>query len=84
VPGHPEIAVETRDEHGKTLLVEQVKKLHVESSTSNEAIPGGATVYYAIVYQRPILGARQRLRVAVSQVNAADEPVATELTASAR
>ncbi|HWP45255.1 MAG TPA: hypothetical protein VNO14_18580 [Blastocatellia bacterium] len=84
VPGHPEIAVETRDEQGKTLLVEQVKKLHVESSTSNEAIPGGATVYYVIVYQRPILGARQRLRVAVSQVNAADEPVATELTASAR
>jgi hypothetical protein len=84
VPGFPEITIETRDDRDQRVLVEQVKKLHVASSGLGGEIPAAATVYYALVYQRPILGARQHLRVAVGQINAADEPATTDLAASAR
>ena len=45
----------------------------------------GEVVYYAIVYEAPVLGALQRLRVSVSQTEAADEPVTAALgTATGR
>src|SRR6266404_3376061 len=85
VPGQPDIAIETRDDQGKkTLLVEQIKPLHVESSGLGDSIPAGATLYYAIVYRRPVLGVRQRLRVTVGQINAADDPAMADLTTSTR
>jgi hypothetical protein len=85
VPGQPDLAVETRDDQGKkTLLVEQIKPLHVESSGLGDSIPAGATLYYAIVYRRPVLGVRQRLRVTVGQINAADDPAVADLTTSTR
>jgi hypothetical protein len=85
VPGQPDLAVETRDDQGKkTLLVEQIKPLHVESSGLGDSIPAGATLYYAIVYRRPVLGLRQRLRVTVGQINAADDPAVADLTTSTR
>jgi hypothetical protein len=85
VPGQPDIAIETRDDQGKkTLLVEQIKPLHVESSGLGDSIPAGATLYYAIVYRRPVLGVRQRLRVTVGQINAADDPAVADLTTSTR
>lgn len=50
VPGQPDISIETRDEKSsKTVLVEQIKPLHVESSGFGDSIPAGATLYYAIV-----------------------------------
>ena len=42
-------------------------------------VPAGGIVYTTIVYRTPTLGARQRLRVAVSHVDAADEPATTDL-----
>ncbi len=85
VPGQPDLAVETRDDQGKkTLLVEQIKPLHVESSGLGDSIPAGATLYYAIVYRRPVLGIRQHLRVTVGQINAADDPAVADLTTSTR
>lgn len=85
VPGQPDIAIETRDDQGKkTLLVEQIKPLHFESSGLGDSIPAGATLYYAIVYRRPVLGVRQRLRVTVGQINAADDPAVADLTTSTR
>ena len=85
VPGQPDLAIETRDDQGKkTLLVEQIKPLHVESSGIGDSIPAGATLYYAIVYRRPVLGVRQRLRVTVGQINAADDPAVADLTTSTR
>jgi hypothetical protein len=79
VPGNPEIYVQTFDEHGKTLQIEQVKRLHVESTSLEGKIAAGETVFFAVVYEAPILGARQRLRVSVSQTEAADEPATTSL-----
>jgi hypothetical protein len=84
VPGAPDIYVQTIDAKGNPLQFEQVKKLGVETTAVSSSIPAGATCYYALVYETPILGASQRLRVSVAQVNAADEPAAAELTSSTR
>ena len=85
VPGQPDLAIETRDDQGKkSLLVEQIKPLHIECSGLGDSIPAGATLYYAIVYRRPVLGVRQHLRVSVGQVNAADDPAVADLTISTR
>jgi hypothetical protein len=84
VPGNPEIYVQTLDDQGKTLQIEQVKRLHVESTSLEGKIAAGETVYFAVVYEAPILGARQRLRVSVSQTDAADEPATTSLAGEAK
>lgn len=79
VPGNPEVYVQTFDDTGKTLQIEQVKRLHVESTSLDGKIDAGETAYFAVVYEAPILGARQKLRVSVSQTEAADEPATTAL-----
>lgn len=84
VPGNPELYVQTFNDQGKTLQIEQVKRLHVESTTLEGKIAAGETVYFAVVYEAPILGARQRLRVSVSQTEAADEPATTSLVGDAK
>jgi len=77
VPGSPEIYVQTFDDQGKALQIEQVKRLHVESTSLDGKLTAGSIAYFAVVYEAPILGARQRLRVSVSQTDAADEPATT-------
>ncbi len=77
VPGNPELYVQTFDDNGKTLQLEQVKRLYVESTSLDGRLNKGEIAYYAIVYEAPVLGTFQRLRVSVSQTEAADEP-ATE------
>jgi Na+-transporting methylmalonyl-CoA/oxaloacetate decarboxylase gamma subunit len=84
VPGNPEIYVQTFDDQGKTLQIEPVKRLHVETTSLDGRIAAGETVYFAVVYEAPILGAQQRLRVSVSQTNAADEPATTTLAGEAK
>jgi hypothetical protein len=44
----------------------------------------GMTRYFALVYEAPILGAQQHLKVVVAHMNAADEPVMADLTAASR
>jgi len=80
VDGNPELYVQTVDDQGKSLQIEQVKKLHVESTSLDGKIGAGEVAYFAIVYESPVMGARQHLRVAVSQTDAADEPVSKSLT----
>jgi len=84
MPGQPEIYLETIDSKGKPLQIEHVKKLATETTVTDNTIPAGATRYYALVYETPVLGARQRLRVIVGQTIAADEPATTNLTSSNR
>jgi len=74
VPGQPEISIETVTGGGKLVTATLVRKLATSTSAIDELIPARGTVYYAIVYEAPILGARQRLRVAVGHTAAADEP----------
>jgi hypothetical protein len=84
VPGNPELQVQTLDKKGRVLQVEPIQALEVESSAPNGVIAPKQTAYYLIIYQAPIIGAKQRLRVAVAQINAADEPVMAELTTRMR
>ncbi len=79
VPGQPEIYLETTDDKGKSFTVEQVRKISMRTTATDEVIPAGATAYYAVVYEAPILGSRQRLSVAVGQTSAADEPATAVL-----
>ena len=81
MPGHPDLFIETLNERGQPLQVEQIKPLHVESTTTSRVLPAGQVVYYALVYETPALGVKQHLRVAVAQINATDEPASTDLTA---
>ena len=74
VEGNPEVYVQTFDDKGKTLQLEQMKRLYVESTSLDGKLNKGEVVYYAIVYEAPVLGVLQRLRVSVSQTEAADEP----------
>jgi len=82
MPGHPDLFIETLNERGQPLQVEQIKKLHMETTTRSSVLPAGVTIYYALVYETPLLGAQQHLRVAVAQINATDEPAAADLTAA--
>ena len=84
IPGQPEIYLETVDGKGRPLQIEVVKKLATETTATDGVIPAGATRYYAVVYETPILGARQRLSVVVGQTIAADEPATASLTSSKR
>lgn len=74
VPGDPDLYVQTFDANGKTLQMERVKRLFVESTSLDGKLSKGEVAYYAIAYEAPALGASQRLRVSVSEMEAADEP----------
>lgn len=83
VPTAPDLLIQTIDDKGKTVNIEPARKLHVEASTADPVVPPGKTVYFAIAYESPILGAHQNLRVNVAQTNAADEPAGANLAAAA-
>lgn len=84
VPGHPELQIQTLDDKGRVLQVEPMARLKVGSSTADGMIGPKQTARYQLTYEVPVLGAKQRLSVAVAQVNAADEPATMELTAKTR
>jgi hypothetical protein len=84
VPGHPELQVQTLDDKKRVLQFEPVAKLKVGSSVTDSMIAPKQTAVYLITYESPVIGAKQRLSVAVAQINAADEPVTMELTLGKR
>jgi hypothetical protein len=84
VPGQPAISLETFDSKKRPIQIEAIRKLSVETTVEDETIPHGKTEYYAVVYETPVMGARQRLRVSVGQITAADEPATVNLTSSDR
>jgi hypothetical protein len=83
-PAQPELSIRTLDDRDRLLQVEAVKPLNIEASNAQGLIAPGATAVYLITYETPVLGAKQRLCVAVAQSAAADEPVVIELTKEAR
>jgi hypothetical protein len=83
-PAQPELSIQTLDDRERVLQVEPVKPLKVEVSNIHGLIAPGATAFYLITYETPVLGAKQRLCVAVAQSAAADEPVVVELTKGIR
>ena len=83
-PGHPELQIQTLGEKGQILQFEPITRQKVASSLPDEMIAPGQTARYLITYEAPVLGSKQRLGVAVAQINAADEPVVMELTSGTR
>jgi hypothetical protein len=83
-PNQPELSVQTLDDKGRVLQVEPVKPLKIETTHTDSLITPGGVARYLIWYEAPTLGAKQRLCVAVAQINAADEPVMIELTSGTR
>ena len=74
VPGTPELQIQTADDKGNALQTERLERIYVETTSLEGLILPGSTVYYALVYNAPVMGASQRLRVLVSHREAADTP----------
>ncbi len=71
----PEIQIQTVDKSGNSLQLERLECKYTETTALQGAIPAGATVYYAVVFENPILGANQKLLVSAAHDRAADAPV---------
>lgn len=71
----PELQIQTVDNLGNSLQIERLTRKFVETTAMGGAIPAGATVYYAVVYENPVLGANQKLLVSAAHDRAADTPV---------
>jgi hypothetical protein len=85
ISGYPDLYIETLNEHGRPVEAgTRVPKLHLSSSASGGAIPARTTRYFALVYEVPILGAQQHLKLAVALMSAADEPATADLTVTAK
>jgi hypothetical protein len=81
ISGYPDLYIETLNEHGRPVEAgTRVSKLHLSSSATGGAIPARTTRYFALVYEVPILGAQQHLKLAVAHMSAADEPATADLT----
>lgn len=78
--GGPDLDLQTLGDAGQVVQMRPITRLHVEASTLGGTIPAGATIYYAIIYETPVLDAAQRVRLSVAQTSAADQPASTELS----
>jgi hypothetical protein len=83
-PDGPDLFLEMIDDQGRPLNIESIKKLHSEPSDPSGVIPPGGLFYCAIAYVPPVLSAHQRMKLAIGQTNAADEPASIVLTNSGR
>ena len=85
IAGYPDLYIETLNERGRPVEAgTRVSKLHLSSSSTDGAIPASTTRYFALVYEAPILGARQHLKLALAHMSAADEPATADLTVTAK
>lgn len=85
ISGYPDLYIETLNEHGRPVEAgTRVPRLHLSSSATGGAIPARTTRYFALVYEVPILGAQQHLKLAVAHMSAADEPATADLTVTAK
>ena len=71
----PELNIQTVDKAGNSLQIERLTRKYTETTALQGAIPAGAVIYYAVVYENPILGANQKLLVSAAHDRAADKPV---------
>lgn len=85
ISGYPDLYVETLNEKRRPVEAgTKIEKLNLASSASNNLIQSGATCYFVLAYEAPILGVQQHLKIVVAQMSAADEPATADLTAIAR
>jgi hypothetical protein len=85
ISGYPDLYIETLNDKRRPVEAgTRVPKLHLSSTAIGGAIPARATRYFAMVYEMPILGAQQHLKLAVAHMSAADEPATADLTVRAK
>ncbi|HEY0723839.1 MAG TPA: hypothetical protein VGD41_07665, partial [Pyrinomonadaceae bacterium] len=85
ISGYPDLYIETLNEQGRAVEAgTRLPTLHLSSTATGGAIPARTTRYFALVYEVPILGARQHLKLAVAHMSAADEPATADLTVTAK
>jgi hypothetical protein len=85
ISGYPDLYVETVNEkHRPVEAGPRIAKLHLVSNISDPSIQPGAIRYYALVYELPILGVQQHLKLVVAHMSAADEPATANLTVRAK
>ena len=80
VPGSPELQIQTLDKDGNSLLTSRLDIRYLETTSVDGLVTPGSTSFYALVYKAPTLGVNQKVRVTVAHKDAADSPVATDLT----
>jgi hypothetical protein len=85
ISGYPDLYVETLNETRRPVEAgTKIEKLNVASSADDNSIQPGATCYFVLAYEAPILSAQQHLKIVVAHMSAADEPAMADLTAIAR
>jgi hypothetical protein len=85
ISGYPDLYVETLNQKQRPIEAgTKVEKLSLASSADDNSIQPGATRYFVLAYEAPILGAQQHLKIVVAHMSAADEPALADLTAIAR
>lgn len=85
ISGYPDLYVETLNEKQRPVEAgTKVEKLNLASSMNENSLQPGATCYFVLAYEAPILGVRQHLKIVVAHMSAADEPAMADLTAVAR
>jgi hypothetical protein len=85
ISGYPDLYVETLNEKRRPVEAgTKIEKLILATSPGDSSIQPGATRYFALAYEAPILGAQQHLKIVVAQMSAADEPATVDLTAIAK
>ncbi len=80
VQGTPELQILTADKDNNPLQTERLARSYVETTSPDGLILPGSTVYYALVYDAPVLGASQRLSVSAAHAEAADAPASVSLS----
>lgn len=85
ISGYPDLFVETVNEkHRPVEAGPRIAKLHLVSSLSGASIQPGTIGYYTLVYELPILGVQQHLKLVVAHMSAADEPATADLIVRAK
>lgn len=84
VPGSPELQVHTTDGSGNSLQTARLEAAYIETTSNEGLVQPGSTVYYALVYRTPILGANQSIRVLAAHRDAADEMITVSLSGRAK
>ncbi|HKR15322.1 MAG TPA: hypothetical protein VJT15_24870 [Pyrinomonadaceae bacterium] len=86
ISGYPDLYVETLNEKRRPVEAgTRVPKLHLASSNANDSsIRAGAIRYFALVYEVPVLGVSQHLKLVVAHMSADDEPATADLTKPAK
>ena len=78
----PELQVHTVDASGNALQSTRLNVAYIETTSAEGLLTVGATVYYALAYQPPVLGANQTVKVLATHREAADAPVRATLANS--